>query len=69
MELAVDEWASDQVVAVMRKSERKVLWEMAEKKARTLLRDKVSSIITLQLRGAQIPVRFVKRGTERFWDL
>jgi cytochrome P450 len=69
VELAVDEWASDQVVAVMRKSERKVLWEMAEKKARSLLRDKVSSIITLQLRGAQIPVRFVKRGTERFWDL
>jgi cytochrome P450 len=69
VELAVDEWASDQVIAGMGKSERKVIWKMAEKKARTLLRDKVSSIITLQLRGAQIPVRFVKRGTERFWDL
>jgi cytochrome P450 len=69
VELAVDEWASDQAVAVMGKSERKGVWKMAEKKARTLLRDKVSSIITLQLRGAQIPVRFVKKGTERFWDL
>jgi len=69
VELAVDEWASDQVVAGMEKNERKEVWEKAEKKTRRLLRDKVSSIITLQLRGAHIPVRFVKRGTERFWDL
>jgi cytochrome P450 len=69
VELAVDEWVSDEVVAGMGKSERKVVWEKAEKKAKSLLRDKVVSIITLQLRGAQIPVRFVKRGTERFWDL
>lgn len=69
VELAVDEWASDQVVAGMGKSEKRVVWAMAEEKARNLLKDKVSSIITLQLRGAHIPVKFVKRGTERFWDL
>jgi cytochrome P450 len=69
VELAVDEWASDEVVAGMGKSERKVVWAKADEKARGLLRDKVSSIITLQLRGAHIPVRFVKRGAERFSDL
>jgi cytochrome P450 len=69
VELAVDEWASDEVVASMGKSEREVVWAKAEKNARGLLRDKVVSIITLQLRGAHIPVRFVRRGTEKFGDL
>jgi cytochrome P450 len=69
VELAVDEWASDEVVATMGKSEREVVWAEAEKNARSLLRDKVVSIITLQLRGAHIPVRFVRRGTERFGNL
>jgi hypothetical protein len=57
VELAVDEWASNEVVASMGKSEREVVWTKAEKNARGLLRDRMVSIITLQLRGAHIPLR------------
>lgn len=66
VELAVDNWASDEEVAKMSEDERTRVWQMAEDNARSLLRDKVSSILTLQLRGAHIPVRFVKMGEERF---
>jgi cytochrome P450 len=65
VELAVDNWASDEEVAKMSTEEQARVWKKAEDNARSLLRDKVSSILTLQLRGAHIPVRFVKKGEER----
>jgi hypothetical protein len=67
VQLAVDEWTSDEVVASMGKSEREVVWAKAEKNARGLLRDKVVSIITLQLRRAHIPVRFCKEKDGEVW--
>ncbi|KAF2634193.1 cytochrome P450 monooxygenase-like protein [Massarina eburnea CBS 473.64] len=68
VELAVDEWASDEEVANMPVGgkERKEVWQKAADKAHHLLRTKMASIITLQLRGAAIPIRLVKRGEERF---
>ncbi|ORY11808.1 cytochrome P450 monooxygenase-like protein [Clohesyomyces aquaticus] len=68
VELAVDEFASDAEVEAMRKGgkERKAVWQKAADRADHLLRKTMGSIITLQLRGNTIPLRFVRRGEERF---
>lgn len=68
VELAVDEWASDEEIERMLKGgkERKEIWQKAADRAQHLLRTKTASIITLQLRGCSIPIRVVKRGEERF---
>lgn len=68
VELAVDEWASDEEVEKMpvNGKERREVYKKACDRADTLLRTKMASIITLQLRGVTIPVRLVKRGEERF---
>jgi cytochrome P450 len=67
VELDVCEWASDTDVDRMGKAERKVLYEKAKSRARKLVfASKV--IITLQMKGTHVPVRFVKRGEERFMD-
>lgn len=65
VELAVDEWASEEDLAKMEKSEMaEIYWKARDK------RDKIisgaSSLLTLKLRGDVVPVRFVKRGGERF---
>lgn len=41
-------------------------WETAVGRVQEALNGKMGTIITLQLRGARVPVRFVKRGEERF---
>jgi len=69
VELAVDEWASDEGVEKMTKAERRLIWEKAEEKANWTWQNKMNIIITLQLRGVHVPMRFVKRGKERFWNL
>ena len=66
VELAVDEWASDAEVARMSFEERKTVYGKARDKARNLMQTGMYSVITLQLREGVIPVRFVKRGAERF---
>ncbi|KAF1963537.1 cytochrome P450 monooxygenase-like protein [Byssothecium circinans] len=68
VELAVDDWASDEEVAKMPfgGEERKAVWQKATDRAQHLLTTKMGSIITLQLRGGAIPIRLVKRGEERF---
>lgn len=68
VELAVDEFASDAEVEAMPKrgKERKAVWQKASDRADHLLRETMGSIITLQLRGNTIPIRFVRRGEERF---
>ena len=69
VELAVDEWASDEEVEKMTKEQRGEIWKKAEEKAQWIWQNKMHCIITLQLRGAHVPMRFVKKGDERFWDL
>ncbi|KAF2012229.1 cytochrome P450 [Aaosphaeria arxii CBS 175.79] len=68
VELAVDEFASDEEVERMPVGgeERKAVYEKAIDGAEYLLRNTMGSVITLQLRGKKIPIRVVRRGEERF---
>lgn len=66
VELAVDEWNSDEEVEAMDKKEREVVYQKAIDRASVVLKTKVASIITLQLRGTSIPIRLVKHGEGRF---
>lgn len=66
VELAVDEWASDEEVAKMSKAERKVVWNKAAKRAQWLMQEGMGAIITLQMRAGHVPVRLVRKGEERF---
>jgi cytochrome P450 len=69
IELAVDQWATDEEVERMTGGERRKVWRQAEKEANWKLRNRMMVIITLQLRGTHVPLRVVKRGEERFMDL
>lgn len=68
VELAVDEFASDEEVEKMPKGgqERTDVYKKACDRAEYMLREKATSIITLQLRGGTIPLRFARKGEERF---
>ncbi|KAJ4334890.1 putative P450 monooxygenase [Ascochyta clinopodiicola] len=66
VELAVDDFASDEQVAAMDGQGREEVYAKAVARADFLLKTKVASIITLQLRGASVPIRLVRRGEERF---
>ncbi|KAM7189039.1 Cytochrome P450 [Rhypophila sp. PSN 637] len=66
VELVVDNWASDQEVERMTDGERRRLYAKAQERARATI-GKATSIITLKLNdGEHVPVRFVRRGCERF---
>ena len=65
IELAVDEWASDEDVEAMSMEEKKSLYEIAQKKARQTIRT-ATSIITLRLHSSSVPFRLVTKGQERF---
>ena len=69
VELAVDEWATDEEVKNMTTEDSMATWKKAQEKGRWILQNKMAGVITLQLRGAHIPVRFVTRGKERFGKL
>lgn len=66
VELAVDQWATDEEVEKMSGEERREVWDKARREVERLMRDGMGSIFTLQMRGGKVPVRFVKRGGERF---
>ncbi|KEF62653.1 uncharacterized protein A1O9_00626 [Exophiala aquamarina CBS 119918] len=68
VELAVDQWASDEEVISMDEDTRADVWQKAASRARDLLLHNLSVIISLQMRGGHVAVRFVPRGTERFPD-
>ncbi|KAI1762843.1 cytochrome P450 [Hypoxylon sp. FL1150] len=66
IELAVDEWVSDEKVKGMSKEEKAKVYRMAQQNSRTTVKG-ATSMITLKLHGNQhVPVRMVKRGEERF---
>ncbi|KAK6951166.1 hypothetical protein Daesc_007697 [Daldinia eschscholtzii] len=66
IELAVDEWASDEKVAKMSQDEKARVYKMAQEKSRETIKG-ARSYITLKLHGDKcVPVRLVKRGSERF---
>lgn len=69
LELAVDEWATDEEVARMGREERRDLYKKAQAKSRATLR-RATSMLTLKLHGGlYVPVRLVRRGEERFVGL
>ncbi|EPE35655.1 Cytochrome P450 [Glarea lozoyensis ATCC 20868] len=66
VELDVGEWASEKELKDMGKVERKALYDVAIQSAREKIRRSRQNI-TLQLaRGDRIPLRFVRKGGERF---
>ncbi|KAK3686047.1 cytochrome P450 [Podospora appendiculata] len=66
IELAVDAWASDEQVAAMGAQERRQLYRRAQDKCRATI-DEATTVITLKLNGGKhVPVRLVRRGSERF---
>lgn len=69
VELAVDEWASDEAVDGLGGEERRELYEKARQKSRETVR-MASSLLTLKLHGElKVSVRLVRRGEERFLGL
>lgn len=66
LELAVDEWASDEEVEKMSAEERRSVYREAQDRCRATVR-KASSMLSLKLQGKlHVPLRLVKRGEERF---
>jgi cytochrome P450 len=65
LELDVREWASDAEVARMGTAERAAVYETAAARARQLIFGS-ETVVTLQMHGPPVPVRFVARGSERF---
>jgi cytochrome P450 len=66
IELAVEEWAGDGEVEGMGAEERRKVYARAQEKCRETTK-LANSVLTLKLHGGRhVPVRFVKRGTERF---
>jgi cytochrome P450 len=68
VELAVDEWADDDEVADMNVEQRRSLWGKAHEKAQGKMQNNMICIITVQLNNTSIPLRFVEKGRERFFD-
>lgn len=66
VELAVDEWASDEEVSRMSKEEARRVYGSAQEKTRETLAS-VEILLTLKLHNKKhVPLRLVKRGEERF---
>jgi cytochrome P450 len=68
VELDVSEWASDEEVEKMTPQQKRDVYGKAQKRAWALIRGSQLTI-TLKMEGDPVPVRFVKRGKERFSDL
>ncbi len=66
VELAVDEWATDEELETMDVQGKRKVWDKAREKVEKQLRDDMGSIITMQLRKGFFALRLVKRGSERF---
>lgn len=66
VELALDEFASEDEVAGMNAAQQEQTWRKAKTRAEGLLKHGMGSIITIQMRGGKVPMKFVKRGSERF---
>jgi cytochrome P450 len=45
---------------------KKEVWKLADERTRELLRTGMGTIVTIQIRKGKVPMRFVKRGSERF---
>ncbi|KAL8964623.1 MAG: hypothetical protein Q9183_004326, partial [Haloplaca sp. 2 TL-2023] len=66
MELDVGDHGSDEEIATLGEEEKKGVWDKVVRDARELMREKMGMIFSLQLRGALVKLRVVRRGKERF---
>ena len=66
VELDVGAYMTDEEVARASEEQKREIWDKADAKARHLLREGMMVIITIQMRKEKVPMRFVKRGSERF---
>ena len=67
VELAVDEWASDEEVERMDEGQKREVWLKARDAARYKFRHGMRNLMTNRMApGTSVPVRFVRRGGERF---
>lgn len=66
VELALDEHASDEQLGAMSEEARRGVWTKARDCAQELLRTGMGTVITIQMRGGKVPLRFVRRGAERY---
>jgi cytochrome P450 len=65
VELALDDFASEEELAKMNESEKKQVWEKARDRAMWVFREKMQSRITLKMQSEiHTPLRFVRRGRE-----
>ncbi|KAF8848966.1 cytochrome P450 [Acephala macrosclerotiorum] len=70
VELAVDGWASDDEVKKMTRQQRQHTWGKAAERARYNWQNKLTCAITVQMAASgHVPLRFVRKGEERFFDL
>lgn len=65
IELAVEEWASDEELEGISQEDKRSIYEKAQAKSRQKLRA-ATSVLTLKMNEDHVPVRLVERGQERF---
>ena len=66
VELDVGAFMTDEEVAAATEEQKREAWNKADARARELLRTGMMTIITIQMRKDKVPMRFVRRGKERF---
>lgn len=66
VELSVEEWASDEEVSRMRAAQKRDVWLKAHQKALYKFSNNIECLLSADMQGEPIPVRFVRRGNERF---
>ena len=66
VELDVGAYMSDEELATASEEQKREAWNKADANARDLLRNGMMTIITIQMRKDKVPMRFVKRGHEKF---
>ena len=66
VELDVSAYMTEEEVAAANEEQKREAWDKADARARYLLREGMATIITIQMRKDKVPMRFVKRGSERF---
>jgi len=66
VELDVSDFMSDEEITTASEEQKREAWNKADARARDLLRNGMMTVITIQMRKDKVPMRFVKRGHERF---
>jgi hypothetical protein len=66
VELDLDKYASEEEIAGMDDVLKRQTWDKARDTAEGLLKHGMMTIITIQMRAGKVPVKFTKRGSEKY---